>query len=177
MWIFKDYKLLSKEEHQKILEIRNEIKIREASRSSHAIPLQDHLQWVDSLDDSQCYFALFIDGEAIGGLNYKTEKEDVKNWGIFFSENAKPLISSLATYIFIEYMLSNYKVLNSEVLRKNSQAVKFNNYFGVNIINEDKEFLYLQLTQGMWDKHKVRLKSLQKRVAMIEYKFKRQEDD
>ena len=173
MWIFKDYKLLSREEHEALLAIRNEIKIREASKSSHTISLQDHLQWVNSLDDSQCYFTLFIDGEVIGGLNYKTEKEDVKNWGIFFSENAKPLISSLATYIFIEYMLSNYKVLNSEVLKENTQAVKFNNYFGVNIINEDKEFFYLQLTQEMWNKHKMRLKSLQKRVARIEYKFKR----
>jgi len=172
MWIFKDYRVLSQDEHQKILEIRNEEKIREASRSSHTIALQNHLQWVDSLDDSQHYFALFIDDEVIGGLNYSVEKKDVKNWGIFFSENTKPLIASLATYIFIEYMLSNYKSLYSEVLKANTQAVKFNNYFGVNIIKEDEEFLYLQLTQKMWQEHKKRLKSLQKRVAIIKYKFK-----
>ena len=175
MWIFKDYRVLSQDKHQKILEIRNEEKIREASRSSHTISLQDHLQWVDSLDDSQHYFALFIDDEVIGGLNYTLKDESVKNWGIFFSENAKPLIASLATYIFIEYMLSNYKSLYSEVLKANTQAVKFNNYFGLTTIKEDKEFLYLYLTQEMWQEYKVRLKSLQKRVAMIEYKFNKVE--
>jgi hypothetical protein len=175
MWIFKDYKVLSQDEHQKILEIRNEEKIREASRSSHTISLQDHLQWVDLLDDSQHYFALFIDDEVIGGLNYTLKDDSIKNWGIFFSENAKPLIASLATYIFIEYMLSKYRSLNSEVLKENTQAVKFNNYFGVNIIKEDEEFLYLQLTQEMWQEHKKRLKLLQKRVAMIEYKFNKVE--
>jgi len=171
MWIFKDYRGLSQDEHKKILEIRNETKIREASRNSHIISLQDHLQWVNSLDKSQHFFALFIDDEVIGGLNYILKDKSVKNWGIFFSENAKPLIASLATYIFIEDMLSNYISLHSEVLKENTQAVKFNNYFGLNTIKEDKEFLYLYLTQKMWQEHKIRLKSLQKRVDLIKYKF------
>jgi len=173
MWIFKDYRVLSHDEHKKILEIRNEEKIREASRSNHTISLQNHLQWVDSLNESQHYFALFIDDEVVGGLNYSAKKENVKNWGIFFSENAKPLVASLATYIFIEYMLSKYKSLYSEVLKVNTQAVKFNSYFGLTTIKEDEEFLYLKQTQEMWQEYKVRLKSLQKRVALIEHKFKR----
>jgi UDP-4-amino-4,6-dideoxy-N-acetyl-beta-L-altrosamine N-acetyltransferase len=173
MWIFKDYKLLSREEHEKILTIRNEISIRESSKNSTPISLEDHLNWVESLTKNQNYFTLFIDGTAVGGLNFTHEKSCITNWGIFFSKNSQPLIASLATYIFIEYMLENYASIKSEVIKSNKQALRFNNYFGITIINEDKTLYHLMITPEIWKDQKEKLKALSKRVQMTRYKFEK----
>ena len=173
MWIFKDYKLLSREDHEALLAIRNEEYIRKASKISALISLNDHLKWVKSLTKNQNYFALFIDGTAVGGLNFTHEKSCITNWGIFFSKNSQPLVASLATYIFIEYMLESYASVKSEVIKSNKQALRFNKYFGITIIHEDKTLYHLMITPEIWKDQKEKLKSLAKRVQMTRYKFEK----
>jgi len=61
MWIFKNYKLLAKNEHIELLNIRNSKYVREVSNDKDVISLENHLQWIKNLDESKCYLALFID--------------------------------------------------------------------------------------------------------------------
>jgi len=118
MWIFKNYKLLAKNEHIELLNIRNSKYVREVSNDKDVISLENHLQWIKNLDESKCYLALFIDEKIVGGLNYTCKDNIIENWGIFFDEQTKPLVASIATYLFIEYMFSKFDVLYSEVLKE-----------------------------------------------------------
>jgi UDP-4-amino-4,6-dideoxy-N-acetyl-beta-L-altrosamine N-acetyltransferase len=171
MWIFKSYRNLSKAEHIQLLSIRNEQKIKEASSISNTISLEEHLKWLKSLSLEQNYFALFIDDEIVGGVNYFAKKNKVLKWGIFFSQDTKPFIASLVTYIFIEFMFKKYFVLYSEVLKTNTQAIKFNTYFGLSIRKEDLKYYHLELFKESWQEHKSNLKVVKKRLDLIKYKF------
>jgi UDP-4-amino-4,6-dideoxy-N-acetyl-beta-L-altrosamine N-acetyltransferase len=171
MWIFKDYKLLNEDEHKKLLQIRNEKSIREASKNKEIITLKNHLAWVKKLENDKKYFALFVDGKIVGGLNFSIDKETIKEWGIFFTKDTKPLISLIATYTFIEYMFKKVDMLYSEVSKKNTQALRFNEYFKLKVYDEDKEFYKLKLSKDSWEKNKKDFKTLQKQKERLDYKF------
>ncbi len=171
MWIFKNYKDLTLKEHQELLDIRNEKEIREASNSKDIITLDKHLSWLKSTDGD--YFALFIDDKIVGGVNYKLKDNAVTEWGIFFTKKNAPLISSLATYMFIEYLFSKSDILYSEVLKTNQKALKFNLYFGITILETTSDKYKLVLKKDVWADYKLnKLKSLTKRVDSLVTIFK-----
>ena len=172
MWIFKNYKNLTQEEHINLLNIRNEKEIREASKNKEIITLNNHLKWVKSLDEEKCYFALFVDEKIVGGLNFSKEANTIKEWGVFFSKDTKPLISSIATYIFINYMFEKADILYSQVSKENIQALRFNEYFKLEIYDEKDGFYNLILTKEKWQKEQKSFKFLQNRVKKINYKFR-----
>jgi UDP-4-amino-4,6-dideoxy-N-acetyl-beta-L-altrosamine N-acetyltransferase len=171
MWIFKNYHLLSDTEHKELLHVRNEPQIRQASKNSSKINLNDHLQWLKTLGEDRYYFALFIDDKIVGGLNATYSDSSVTNWGIFFSKNTKPLISSMATYIFIEKMFQKADILYSEVNRSNTQAIKFNKFFAIEIYDEDNQYYKLRLTKEVWREKSTSLGIIRKRLKSVEYKF------
>ena len=177
MWIFKDYRLLTKSENIELLKIRNDKFVREASNDSSVISYEDHMKWIMDLDDKKRYMALFIDDSVVGGLNYQAEDSNIKNWGIFFDKNLPPLISLVATYLFIEHMFEKYDVLYSEVLKDNEKALRFNQYFGVRKIGEKESSYRLELTKNEWEKHKKSFQALEKRVKSIKYRFECQEGE
>ena len=166
MWIFKNYQDLTHKEYKELLDIRNETEIRKASNTEDMITLDKHLSWLKSTDGN--YFALFIDGKIVGGVNYKLKDKTVTEWGIFFSKKIAPLISSLATYIFIEYLFTKSDILYSEVLNTNQKALKFNLYFGITILETTSDKYKLILKKDVWSKYKVsKLRSLNRRVKNI----------
>jgi len=171
MWIFKNYKDLTLKEHQELLNIRNEEEIREASNSKDIIILDNHLSWLKSIDDY--YFALCIDNKIVGGVNYKLKDNVVTEWGIFFTKKNAPLVSSLATYIFIEHLFTKSNILYSEVLKTNQKALRFNLYFGLTILETTSDKYKLVLKKDEWDEYKsIKLKSLAKRVNSLVTIFK-----
>jgi len=172
MWIFKNYKNLTQQEHITLLNIRNEKKIRESSKNKEIITLNNHLKWVELLNKEKSYFALFIDEKIVGGLNFTKKLNSIKEWGVFFSKDTKPLISSIATYIFINYMFEKADILYSQVSKENNQALRFNEYFKIEIYNEEEEFYNLILTKEKWQKEQNNFKFLQNRVKKINYKFR-----
>ena len=103
MLIYKNYKLLSKKEHKELLKLRNEEYVREASKNKDIINLKEHLKWIENLNENKKYFAVFYNGEIVGGVNF-TKDKIIKNWGIFYKKI--PLIPIVATYHFINYMFT-----------------------------------------------------------------------
>jgi len=168
MWIFKNYKLLTYQEQQKILKIRNSDYVKNVSNHNSTITLQEHQSWVKNLPNSKCYMALLINNNIVGGFNYTLENNIIKNWGIFFSKNTMPLISLIATYLFIQFMFEKSDVLYSEVLKTNKKALEFNKYFGIEIINKTDKLYKLKLTKKKWNIIKPTL-SIYKRISKINY--------
>ena len=171
MWQFKAYSLLSNEEHQELLAIRNEQQIREFSHNSQEILFKEHLKWVGSLGLSSHYFALFVEGKVVGGVNYRKKGAEVLEWGIFFTKKLQPLVATMATFIFIEHMFKEHTVLHSEVLEENTQALRFNEYFGIRTVAQRNGSFCLQLTRKEWQKHRDVLRAVSRRVAHVVYEF------
>jgi len=171
MWIFKDYRLLSDDEHQELLSIRNQEHIRNASHSSDIITMEEHLKWLKRLSTCRTYFALIIDEKIYGGIYYIKEKNSIKEWGMFFNKNTAPLITLLANYIFIEYMFQETEVLYSEILLHNQKALEFNQYLGITIKKQTSISYKMILTKQQWQDHKKNLTILHKRVKKIKYLF------
>jgi UDP-4-amino-4,6-dideoxy-N-acetyl-beta-L-altrosamine N-acetyltransferase len=153
---FKDYKDLSVEEHKKLLKIRNKDNVLKASRSNKKIELKEHLEWVKNLPESKKYFAVFVNDEIIGGVNYTFEDKKVIDWGIFFDNNA--YFSMVATYFFIEEMFKRFDVIYSEVKKDNLKALRFNKFFGIEIYDENDNFYKLKLSKEKWQSYKKNIK-------------------
>ncbi len=171
MWIFKEYQLLSIDEHKQLLHVRNKSHIREASKDTKIIKLQNHLQWVDRLNTTQRYFAVIIDNKIVGGANFTCKQRDVLEWGIFFSNDTLPFISTAVTYIFIQKMFQNFDTLYSEVSKDNRQALRFNRLFLLEIYDESESYFHLKLTKELWVRSQSKLGIITKRLPKIEYHF------
>jgi UDP-4-amino-4,6-dideoxy-N-acetyl-beta-L-altrosamine N-acetyltransferase len=157
---FKDYKNLSVDEHKKLLKIRNKKEVLKASRNSKRIELKEHLEWVKNLPKNKKYFAVFVNNEIIGGVNYTFKEDIVTDWGIFFADFIKPFFTSVITFVFIEKMFEKYDILYSEVKKDNKRALKFNQFFGIEIYAENKDFYKLKLTKEKWNNYKRNLNVL-----------------
>ena len=163
----KDYKTLTEKEHTKLLQIRNQKEVRDASNDTGEILLQNHLEWVKKLQPKR-YFAVFYKGEIVGGVNFEADGEVVTNWGIFFDKTLEPFVLLMVVYGFIEYLFSLHEALFSEVKKGNEKALSFNRYFGVEIIEETPTHYKMHLTKEQWNKQKKKLKTLAKRVQNME---------
>jgi len=161
MLIYKNYKLLSKKEHKELLKLRNEEYIREASKNKEIIDLKEHLKWIEGLNENKKYFAVFYNGEIVGGVNFTKDKV-ITNWGIFYKKI--PLIPIVATYHFINYMFTKSNTLYSYVLKTNTQALKINEFFGIRIIDENEKSYKMKLTKKEWELKQFKMKK-------IDYKF------
>jgi UDP-4-amino-4,6-dideoxy-N-acetyl-beta-L-altrosamine N-acetyltransferase len=153
---FKDYKDLNVDEHNKLLKIRNKEEVLKASRNNKKIELKEHLEWVKNMSENKKYFAVFVNDEIIGGVNYTFEERVVIDWGIFFDNNA--YFSMVVTYFFIESMFEKFDVIYSEVRKDNLKAVRFNKFFGIEIYDENNDFYKLKLTREKWQNYKKNIK-------------------
>lgn len=163
----KDYKTLTKEEHAKLLSIRNQKEVREASNDTNEIIMQNHLEWVKKLQPKR-YFAVFYKDKIVGGVNFDADGKTVTNWGIFFDKSLEPLVSLMAVYSFMEYLFGFYDTLYSEVKKENQKALSFNRYFGVEILEETATHYKMYIDKHRWQEWKKKLKSLSKRVGAME---------
>ncbi len=175
MWIFKEYGLLSLDEHKELLLIRNQEHIRKASKNSAPISLEDHLLWVKRLSTCKHYFALIIKGKIYGGLYYINDTKCIQEWGIFFSQNTPPLIPILVTYLFMEYMFKEYDEFFSEVLFDNEQALSINRYFCIEAIAQTDSFYKMYIDKKRWQEHAKHLLPIKKRAQKIVYRFERKD--
>jgi len=153
MIILKDYKLLSQDEHIKLLEIRNSKNIRDASNNNKIISLSEHLKWLENLDNNKKYFAVFYKDDLIGGVNFKFKEKVVYEWGIFFKK-VNPIISLKIFCISLNYLFQKFDVLYSEILKQNKKAFEFNTFFGIKPYKEDEKKFYMKITKENWQKRK-----------------------
>ena len=180
---FKNYILLSSNEHKEILEIRNSNYIRHNMNNKDIIEINAHLQWVENLkkDTKNIYYAVLIDEEILGAV-YITEinyKDSTSTWGLYFKNNINPFISSFATYLLIDRIFNTLKIkrLNLEVSKLNTNAYKFDLSFGFLVYDEVKndygEYYLMFMNSSKWEQSKTTglLKTLGKKLEKVQYKF------
>ncbi|WP_148624168.1 hypothetical protein [Aliarcobacter cryaerophilus] len=172
--VFKNFIFLNYIEKKDILELRNKEYVRENMIYSEPISLGNHILFIESLKENKnkTYFAIFFDNQLIGSLNIiKNEK---LTWGLYFKEEANPIIKSCVTYLFLDFIFSKFNEdINSFVKRKNIQALNFNKNFGFEIFKDDEEYCYLKLSKEVWENSKKSrfLKPIKRYLDKIEYYF------
>lgn len=153
--VFKNYTLLSEDEAKGILDLRNKEFIREQMRYTKIIDIEDHLHFIASLKGAKSskYFAVFVENELVGSLNYI--RDGSLEWGLYFNDSVSVLIKSLSCYIFLEYLFNKFDdVVSSSVKRSNKNALRFNENFGFCEFDRDGEFVHLNLSKSMWQERK-----------------------
>jgi UDP-4-amino-4,6-dideoxy-N-acetyl-beta-L-altrosamine N-acetyltransferase len=175
--LFKNYTILSEEESQSILELRNQEYIRLNMQNTEPIEIQNHLQWVATLKDdmSKEYFALALDTKVVGSCSWVRDEKDRITWGIYFLQTASPLVPSLSAYLFIEYLFKekNNDSIKAYIRKENISAYKFNRHLGFILDTEDEIFYYLSLSKAQWLEQSTHrfITSLTKYLGKIEYEF------
>lgn len=175
--VFKEYSVLDEKESFEILEIRNLDYIRKNMINDEIISLENHLNWIKSLKNNlnKVYFAVIYDDKIVGSCSFVKEKDLSHTWGIYFKSDTNPIISSLSSYLFLEYLFFDLKIeeIYSLVKVENVLAYKFNLNFGFTTYLEDEKFYHLKLNKDHWENSKKNrfLISLKKYLDKIDYKF------
>ncbi|HJE02881.1 hypothetical protein AAX29_01017 [Aliarcobacter thereius] len=172
--VFKNFIFLNDIKKKDILELRNKEYVRENMINNEPISLENHILFIESLKENKnkTYFAIFFDNQLIGSLNIIKNEE--LTWGLYFKEEANPIIKSCATYLFLDFIFSKFNEdINSFVKRKNIQALNFNKNFGFEVFKEDEEYYYLKLSKELWkDKKDSKIiKPIKRYLDKIEYYF------
>ena len=173
--ILKDYKLLSKEEHKKLLVVRNLPEVRSGARIKDIIPLKSHLEWVYNLGSNKKYYAIFINNELQGGINwFYINKKDIE-WGLFLGNHVQPFISSIVAYVFLDRVFDYFNInkLVSEITKDNESAYRFSINFGMKVIDTNEKYYKLILTKEQWyqNKNSRFMKTINKRLSRLNIEF------
>lgn len=136
---FKDYKLLSVAEHEKLLSLRNSDEVRLSSNDTSVILLENHLAWCEGLERGR-YFAIYENSVLLGGVNINDGF-----WGVFFVPEINPFIKLGCAYAFLEFCLKDFEKICARVRVENLQTLRFNEFFGFKLVGRNDEFFSLEL--------------------------------
>lgn len=170
---FKNFLYLTKDEHQKLLDIRNDENIKKYMRDNKTIKLENHLLWLKGLNEKSLYFAVFKDKNLIGCVDITSINltKKTSSWGFYFENTTSAFVASICVYLLIEKIFDekNIEKITSEVKKTNENAYKFNLSFGFLPIYEDEEYFFLELKKQNWQKSTIH--RLKKKIDKIDYKF------
>lgn len=127
---------LEKELSLALLAVRNEYSVRKWMYTEHVIKEDEHLNWVDSLEQNarQKMFAILDQsGEPIGavGISELDPLHKKCDWAYYLAESARGGLGSYIEFMFIDFVFNNFDVekLNCEVIEGNDSVVKLHKKF------------------------------------------------
>lgn len=174
---FKNFHGLTIKEHKSILNLRNSDYVRLQMHNTNLISIDDHLRWIKNLKSNDLYFAILMNEEIIGNVNY-TNLDDNKNycyWGCYFANDTHPSIISFATIFFLDYVFNtkNVKTLKLFTKRNNHIALRFDKNLGFLPYAEDENYIYMSQLKNDWNKLKERknFKSIYAKMEEINFKI------
>ena len=167
---FHSLKDCDKKEINKILEIRNEEKIRENMFTQHIISIDEHTKWFDKLksSDTEEFYCVKYKKKIIGGLGLKDlKKGDQAYWSFHISQNENFAgLGASIEFKALVWFFSNFnlKKIYCYVLKKNPLVVKLHRKFGFVDENSVKTFKqknidyndveHLELSKNKWQEIK-----------------------
>ncbi len=177
---FKNYKNLTYEEKVHILDIRNLEYIRKNMYNSDVIQLENHLNWVNNLQDrSDCiYWAIYVDEELLGSIDITSINWDEKfaEWGFYINNKYfgfGVLIEYLGTIHFLEEM--KFDKILACVFEENESVYKMHknkfNYVDSpehSFVKDSKKYNGLILTQENWYQKKQIIEKMLTKIYKID---------
>ncbi len=151
-----------------LLGIRNEKNIRNNMFHKEIIPINQHLEWVKDLSNSNCkkVFCIYANDLIIGALGYTLIEANVDScsWSFYISEKSRVL--GLAPYLefsFLEYLFykQNLNVIYADVLMSNQLIFNLHKKFGFEIVtqledsvNNSSRFNRIRIVKQSWDERR-----------------------
>jgi UDP-4-amino-4,6-dideoxy-N-acetyl-beta-L-altrosamine N-acetyltransferase len=175
--LFKNYIHVNGVQSEAILALRNCEYIRLNMYNTQTISLQNHTQWMKSLEQNRSkeYFALILNDAVVGSCSWVKDENNIISWGIYFVKTINPIISSLSAYLFMEYLfeVKCFETIDSKVRKNNPLAYSFNQNLGFVLYKEEEDFYCLSLNKEQWKKnnHTRFITSLKKYLGKINYEF------
>lgn len=145
--IFKDYITLSINEHEKILNMRNDDRIRMNMDSVEKISWKNHCAFLSSLfnNSEKRYWAVYDQKEFIGSVNINLISKNVVERGIYIKPDL--IGESVGTKIekATEILLkkSGISEIRAKVLHENINSLKFHYKNNYTSISRDEKYEYL----------------------------------
>ncbi len=173
--VFKNFIHLTLEEKELVLKYRNTDRVRLNMINNDIIPMEQHLNWLDSLKNMEdCkYYIVYINNISVAAfyftsIDYANKKAE---WGFYlFEENIG--YGALIEYLGIEYFFYslNFNLLYCKVLTSNTRTynLHINSFFfskdtlyDEKIINNNSviNLLGLSMKKEVWDKKKYSIKN------------------
>jgi UDP-4-amino-4,6-dideoxy-N-acetyl-beta-L-altrosamine N-acetyltransferase len=180
----RNFILLNKNEHKKLLNIRNSDYVRFKMKTIRKIDFNDHLLFIKNLKECEekKYYAVFVDNKIVGAVDITNinEKRKECSWGLYFDEKTIPYVSSLSTYLLIDRVFEylKFEKLCLEVKKTNTSAYKLDLNFGFKVYDEfvceDEEYYSMQIRKDNWQdfKQKPLMQMLKKKIDRVDYEFK-----
>lgn len=151
----KNFHSLSLKEHKSILNLRNSDYIRLQMRNTNLISIEDHLKWLKNLKSNNNYFAVLMNEEIIGNVNYTdhNDNESYCYWGCYFSQDTHSFIVSASTIFFLDYIFNNIDVKTLKLFTKknNHIALSFDKNLGFRPYDEDENYIYMSQLKADWN--------------------------
>lgn len=152
---FVNYIHLDEQQKKEILEYRNHPEVRRWMCSTDIIPLQNHLNYIESLKtrDDAFYWAVFNEDGMCGGISLTDVHDGCADEGIFLNPNmtGKGLGTRITRTSFLLYFtVFGLDRIYSLVNKDNVAALKMDRRTGYTIGTEDKGFVTIELTKQDW---------------------------
>ena len=138
----KKFQDLSLEEKKEVLEWRNDKTIREFMYDKEPILLENHLNFINNLDDSRVY----LKADDIGVINFRI-KNNFAEIGLHKNPN-KQKVGNILMNTLINYGFNTLKLdkLILYVFENNKKAINLYKNFGFNEVDKKDNFIKMELT-------------------------------
>lgn len=165
---------LSPENKMRILEIRNEDDVRKWMYNDHIISVDEHLNWINHLQEKQePAFAIFAEKDIIGSIRFENCNYSNKttSWAYYLTQTANFMgLAPTLEFAFIDFCFEKFvfEKLNCEVIEGNDAVVKLHSKFlfkdegfrRSNIVKNGTRLgvHYLGLLKSEWLEHRAEIK-------------------
>ena len=141
-----DYQRLSIHRHQEVLKVKNLPEILCWDRDTHKVNWYEHLNFIASLkdDNNRKYYAVIKDGEYIGTINFRKEKDGVWSRGIGTvpSHQGKGETMKWEQKIISSLPREKFKKLVADVRLDNIRSIKYHEKMGYHETRRDADYIY-----------------------------------
>lgn len=138
---YKPFEFLTYQEKIRVLHLRNQNSVRQASFNSSAISKKTHLLFIKQLKQEDFYFA-FLMNKKIYGVAYLNLIH--KNIGIYRHKNALGLGSHMIKTLISIATKLNLPTIFLKVLKINTKALHFYQKHQFQVIKEEQNFFIMQ---------------------------------
>ena len=170
-----DLTAMTGQQHERVLQIRNQPEIRNNMYDDSLIGLEEHASWVNSLkcNDRAKHYAVILEGEIIGcvSLSHISKTNKRADWAFYLDGAAQGKgLGSALEFKFMDRVFETVGLekLNCEVMSTNAAVVRLHKKFGFveeglrrNHIIRDGHLVHahlLGITKDEWAQSRARLR-------------------
>lgn len=160
------YLNISEEQSIQLLTERNQLRVRESMINSSEITLDDHFNFINSLEESfnKAYWVcLNKDKDIIASLsltNIDFLNQSCEAGNFIFSDSLNKGLGFLVNYLnrLLAFEILGLKTVTSRVKFSNKSAIRLNDFFGKRIVldNIKDEYIYFQTNYSTWNQVKTK---------------------